>query len=380
MKKRILILSFSELHTDPRVLRQIQVIQTFPNNLECIASGYSPPANKSIDFYPIYKVPEFSLWRKFKRFLQFICRFYDKYYWDENKIRVYKHFINQKIDLIIANDIITLPLALKIADKKTKVWFDAHEYHPKEWEDNIMWRLFFQPYIAYLCKNYIPKSNIFTTVSEGIANEYNKTFKVTPEVITNATEYYNLKPSVISNNKIRIIHHGAAIRSRRIELMIELIKYLDKRFTIDFILTGNDLRYISHLKKHVEDDDRIKFLPPLNKDEICSFINSYDIGLYILSSDNFNHRYSLPNKFFEFIQARLCLAISPNPEMAKIIKRYNLGIIADDFTPQSMAKALNSLSTEDIMKFKNNSHIAAKELSSENNFQKMIQIINKLIN
>jgi hypothetical protein len=97
------------------------------------------------------------------------------------------------------------------------------------------------------------------------------------------------------------------------------------------------------------------------------FLNKYDIGLFILETTTFNYKFALPNKLFEFIQARLAIAIAPSPEMKEIVKKYDLGIVADNFTPTGMADKIKELSREKIMYFKNQSHLHSKELSAENN-------------
>ena len=87
---------------------------------------------------------------------------------------------------------------------------------------------------------------------------------------------------------------------------------------------------------------------------------------------NFNDKYALPNKFFEFIQARLALAISPSPEMKFLVDKYNLGVVSDDFTTQSLAAKISNLSFEQIMFYKNRVNHFCHELSAENN-EKMIK-------
>ncbi len=95
---------------------------------------------------------------------------------------------------------------------------------------------------------------------------------------------------------------------------------------------------------------------------------------------NLNYKYALPNKLFEFIQARLAVAISPLLEMTKIVKQYDLGIVADDFTPESMAHELNKLTKDKIDYYKHQSDKSAYELSSEGNCQKFNNLIAKLYN
>ena len=108
-------------------------------------------------------------------------------------------------------------------------------------------------------------------------------------------------------------------------------------------------------------------------------LNAYDIGFYILKPISFNTLHALPNKFFEFVQARLMVAIGPSPEMAAYVERYGLGVVAKDFTPESMAAALSDLTQERIMEYKMNAHKCAWELSSEPNNEKILALVRGLI-
>ena len=89
--------------------------------------------------------------------------------------------------------------------------------------------------------------------------------------------------------------------------------------------------------------------------------------------------YALPNKFFEFIQARLAIAIGPSPEMARLVKQYNLGIVSQDFTPKSMAESLNSLTKEQIRQYKENANQTAKILNAEREGEKLLRILEEVL-
>lgn len=374
-KKKILILSYSNLSSDPRIQRQIKALK---KDFHIETSGYSN-LDDSMPFYLIFKEPPFSLKRKLKRFIQFITRQFDKYYWDSGKTKLVQLLKQNNYDLIIANDIQTLPLALSIGDDKSKVYFDAHEYHPREFEDILKWQLFHRPYIEFLCKKYIPKASAFSTVCENLAIEYFKYIGIKPFVITNATDYQNINLSESNSDKIKIIHHTAAIRSRKIELMIETMKFLDNKFEFDLVLVGSDIDYIKHLKKLAEGNKNIRFLPPIPYKDICSFTNSYDIGIILWPPTNFNYLNGLPNKFFEFVQARLALAVSPNPEMANLVKKYDLGVVAKDFSAEAMADAIRNLTKEQIMHYKKQSQLHAITLSAEENIKKINSVVCSLI-
>jgi hypothetical protein len=91
-----------------------------------------------------------------------------------------------------------------------------------------------------------------------------------------------------------------------------------------------------------------------------------------------NTRLSLPNKLFEFVQARLALAVWPCPEMARMVREHDLGVVSEDFTVASMATELSRLTREDIAGFKANAHRAAKHLCAEANREPFLDLVHKL--
>jgi hypothetical protein len=113
--------------------------------------------------------------------------------------------------------------------------------------------------------------------------------------------------------------------------------------------------------------------------EIVPFTNQYDIGLFLVPPTNFNLEHTLPNKFFEFIQARLAVAIGPSIEMKKIVEEYDCGVVSSDFTPKTLAKQLNALTTEKITYYKNQSHKAASVLNADTNRRRIKEIVSELI-
>jgi hypothetical protein len=238
-----------------------------------------------------------------------------------------------------------------------------------------------KPYHNWLATNYLKYCDLIIAVNESMSRRYNIDFNVKSEHITNAVDYEEMEPGKVNPNEIKLIHHGLASRSRKIEIMVELMKYLDERFTLTLVLLEiNKLSeiYVNKLKKMANGDKRIKFLKPVDMKDVVSFGNKYDIGLFFMPPTNYNEEYSLANKVFQFIQSRLMLAFSPLPEMKKIVVENNLGIVSDNYEPKNLADKLNRLSAEEIYQYKINSHLKAQELSSEKNRIKFLEIIRLL--
>lgn len=287
-------------------------------------------------------------------------------------------------DLVVSNDIDTLPMAFSVKGKG-KVIFDAHEYAPRHFEDKTVWRLFFQPLYIHLCKTYIHLTDGMTTVGKGLADEYTKEFGVKPQIITNAASFHEINPSEVLPDKIRLIHHGIANESRRLELMIEMMDLLDDRFTLDLILMTSEYAsqttksYINSLKEKATRNPRIKILPAVKSSEIVATINRYDMGVFLIPPINFNYANTLPNKLFDFLQARLGIAIGPTPEMANIVTAYNIGVVSEDFTARSLAERLALLTTNDVIRFKENTGLAAADHNAEKNEERFNSLIDSLI-
>jgi hypothetical protein len=304
---------------------------------------------------------------------------FERYYWNRPEVQAAQWLLDgREFDLVIANDNSTLPLALKLAKGKP-VLADAHEYSPREFDDMLLWWLLFSPYQDYLCRTYLPRAAAMSTVCQGIADAYRANYAVDPTVVMNMPAYQALRPSSIEIGKVRMIHHGVAIRSRQIEVMIDVMAHLDPRFSFDFMLVESDIAYMRDLQARAAPNPRIRFVPPVRMEDICVHINQYDVGIYLLPPVNFNQKHALPNKFFEFIQARLAVAVGPSPEMARIVDEYGLGVVATSFEPAELARELTRLVEKGLSVYKQASHKAAFELSYERSSQTMWDQINWLL-
>ena len=146
------------------------------------------------------------------------------------------------------------------------------------------------------------------------------------------------------------------------------------------MLTKGDQIYYEQLKDHLKALPRVKFIEPVSMDQVPHYLNQFDIGYYILPPVNFNTASALPNKLFEYVQARLCLAFGPSPEMKRIIRKYGIGIVSESFEIETMARALNELTLEQINQFKQQTHAVAKSLSAEENQRIIVQSIQSILN
>jgi hypothetical protein len=365
---RLLILSFTDARRDPRVFRQAALLR---ERFAVTVAGLGDPGLDGIAFLPVRRRPK-SVFSQAGIAANLLVG---------NDGPAQRRFVLNaplgnvagRFDLVLVNDAEPLPLGFALANGAPVV-FDAHEYYPKEFEHSRRWRLFFRRYMTRLCAEYIPRCACMTTVCAGIAEEYRKNFNILPEIIYNAPEYCDLPVNAVSPERIRLIHHGAANADRGIERMIEVMDYTAGRFSLDLYLVGEDA-YIHKLAATAAARNNVTLCRPVPMRDLVSVSNRYDMGLFLVQPATFNLLYCLPNKFFEFMQARIGIAIGPSPEMAGLVKQHKLGVIAGDFTPQSTAAALNALTAEDITAFKCNAANAAGRYTAERSMEILADVL-----
>jgi hypothetical protein len=238
----------------------------------------------------------------------------------------------------------------------------THKETRTQAENTLLWRLTYQPIAHFLCQKYLQRVDKILTVSDGLAQQYQQEYGVLPEVFMSLPPFHHLQPKPVNPHQIRIIRTVLPPRPQD-RIMIEMMDYVDQRFSLDLMLIpSSNTSYWQKLIRMVEQRNNVRIIPPVKFYEIIPFIHQYDIGLYLCPPTNFNTTYMLPNKFFEFIQARLAVAIGPSIEMKKIVEQYHCGIVSDDFEPKTMAMTLNSLSAEQIEAYKQHAHFATSQL------------------
>ena len=374
--KTVLVISFTNLAGDPRVNRQLRWLA---GRYRVIAAGLGDPRLDGVEYVALDAPPNRGL-RNIWAALCLACLRHHAYYWQKSLIRqTLSKLADVRADVILANDIVTLPLARRLA-RGARILFDAHEYSPRETEDRFLWRLFFDPLQTALCREHIPHADAMTTVCKGIADAYQELTGVRATVLTNAPDYDDLSPQPYraGARPIQLVHHGIPYPSRKLENMIRMMDHLDGRFELNFLLIDGYPAYRRKLETMARHRP-IRFLPPVPMRSLPAFLNQFDIGVFLLEPVNFSYRLALPNKLFEFIQARLAVAIGPSPEMARVVREAGCGVIAPDFAPASLAACLNRLGEAEINALKAASHASAARLSAQANEPIFLGLIERLL-
>src|SRR5690606_1203853 len=136
----------------------------------------------------------------------------------------------------------------------------------------------------------------------------------------NATHYRRLSPTP-THGPVRVVHSGNPFRDRGTAETMRAVAQAPGEMTLDLYLTHNnaaDREYLVDLAESL--GPRITVHEPVPQSELIETLNQYDVGIFVLPPSNENHVLALPNKLFDYVQARLAIVVGPTIEMARIVR------------------------------------------------------------
>ncbi|GAB2454369.1 glycosyltransferase family 1 protein [Xylanimonas ulmi] len=351
----MVIVAFSPLARDARVLKQIR---HFADHYAVTTVGYGPVPDPRVEHL---ELPASSQNELDGRLIT--LRAYRLAHRAVPAVRATRALLRgRRFDVGIADDVETIPVVFGVVDR-TSVLADLHEYSPRLHEENAAWNRRIAPYYAWLTRRFAARSGVVTTVGQGLADEYLRSEGVRCQVVTNAAPYAELAPAPVGGN-IRLVHSGACLRNRQLMEMIDAVAASSTPVSLDLYLTPNDPQYLQELRDRAASLSNVRVNDAVPYESLVATLNGFDVGIALIPPVTFSYRWSLPNKLFDYVQARLAVAIGPSPEMARIVEDHRLGPIADGFATGDLTNLLDALTPEAVTRFKAASHAAARELSA----------------
>ncbi len=356
-RARLLIVSFSQLESDPRVLKQIRA---FSPRYDVTTMGYGPAVDGPVEHI---RVPDGLNHADLNGRLITFHRYRAAYWALPAMSWARAQLEGRTFDAVFANELETIPLALGVR-AASGIHLDLHEYTPLINAEHEAWRRRIKPYHEWIARTYAVKASSWSTVSNGLVRAYADNFGFVPDLVTNATPFADLTPSPVGPT-IRLVHSGACLRNRQLMTMLDAVDLTDGAVSFDLYLTPNDPPYLDELRERARSMSRVTINDPVPYEDLVSTLNGYDMGVHLLAPTNFNNTWALPNKLFDYAQARLGVVIGPTPEMAERVTRYGLGVVAADFSAAALADQITALTPERVGRFKDAANEHAVELSAE---------------
>lgn len=298
--------------------------------------------------------------------------------------------VSEQADIYHANDMNVL-LAAYLAARLThsRLVYDSHEL----WiERNVRGGL--SPRAKSAIKMVegflIRRVDAAMTVNRSIAVELSTMYGVPqPHVVMNC-------PSYIDFERIRHRRNGHIPRdpNRRVLLYVgrisfnrglePLIEAITRLHNVDLVLMGDgNPDYLERLSEHLSElgvMESVHFVDPVPADEVVPTASQADAGMVLFQNTCLSYYYSLPTKLFECIHAGLPVIVSNFPEMAHIVRDYDIGIACDPADPLAIANAVRELFADPVRyeQMRQNTFAAAQVFNWENEGAKLVKIYQSL--
>ncbi len=239
---------------------------------------------------------------------------------------------------------------------------------------------------SFIFWNFVEKRSIrfvdsALTVNQSIADILGPKWHLPFTVVMNVPEKSNAEIPPKSLDKIVLAFSGGLQPGRGLHNLVKLMTLLPERYELRFVGDGMLREELSGLSKAFGVDKRVHFNGRVRNEEVVSELSKAHLGIYLMENAGLCHYLALPNKFFQFISARLPVIVPKFPEMERIVDKYKIGAAVDPENLQETARKVLEF-TGDAQLYKKlttNCEKAAEELNWGVEKEKFLAAVRGLI-
>lgn len=350
--RKIVSLVLNNFKNDSRVLKESMSLQKAGYKVRVVALHEEPSDEYEIvQNITVHRIKlRTRSWSKHK-LIQLI-----KYF--EFAYKIVSRYKNN--DIFHCNDLNSLPIGViikKFFNKNAKIVYDAHEFEINDTPNESKYKIKIKYYLEKFLIKYADK---VITVSDSIANEYAKMYGIEkPTLVLNTPPYKEIKKKNIfrealdiKENQTIFLYQGGLSRGRGIEILLEAFKTIEsKNLAIVFMGYGPLENLIKEMSKEYEN---IYFHKAVTPEVLLDYTCSADFGILFYENSCLNHYYCSPNKIFEYLMAEIPVIVSNLYEMKRLVESNEVGVVAQENTPQGLKKSILEAVKLDKEKLKTN--------------------------
>ncbi|TFV83800.1 hypothetical protein E4V99_01545 [Microbacterium sp. dk485] len=359
-----LVLSYSDLATDPRVRREIDWLTSDGWTVDTLGLG-AHPTEAVRDHFVLADPPRWTRGRIGALATHFLLppRLRLRAQLTDRVPRELRRRIREGgYDLVAFNEYEFTPW---VADRRdftpaalrARLHLDLHEYRSPDVRRRTLGGRLTGGHYRWVRRHIgHPAFTSRTAVNAPIGKLYADEFGVPePTPVRNAPPYVTgLEPTPVEGERIRMLFHGMPSWARGFHEILEAMRTLPEQFTMTFMLMPNPAA-LAKLEQEIAAHparDRMRIVPPAPMRAIAEHINEYDLEIIFYRPLETNLMYALPNKFFEAAQGRLGVVVGETPTMAPLVREHGHGVVVPAFDAASLRDTLAALTAEDITRFK----------------------------
>ncbi|MDR4988999.1 MAG: glycosyltransferase [Bacteroidales bacterium] len=369
MVKKVILAVTNDISTDQRVNKVARTLHSM--GFDVVITGVQRKNSQPFS-------PKYAGIRRMRLLFHKKFGFYAEY-----NLKLFFLLLFSRFDLVVSNDLDTLPAAHLAAWLRRKpLVYDSHEYFCGSPE--IISRPLVFRFWKKLEQVLFPKQKHVITVNDSIAALYETEYGRKPLVIRNLPPYRTPGACLPADelslppHKDIILLQGSGINIDRGAEELVMAMHPDhglKNVLLLIIGSGDVLPALKDLVREHKLGNRVVFMDKMPYDELYEYTRYASIGVSLDKDTNPNYRFSLPNKLFDYIMAGTPQLASALPEVAGIIKKYNTGVLSTSHQPAHIAECISEMLSkpDKLAAWETNCHLAAKELCWEKEETKLIE-------
>jgi glycosyltransferase involved in cell wall biosynthesis len=247
-----------------------------------------------------------------------------KLFYIEYTIRLTWYLLLNKFDIYAAIDTDTLlPNTFISRIKSRKLVFDAHEYFTEVPE--LKGRKWIQKCWEWTELACIRHTHLRYTVSKSLAMIFTDQHHLTFHVIRNVPLLSETNNNVQATDAV-ILYQGDLNPGRGLEEILDCMPQLNATFRV-----AGDGPIRSILEEQIRQlgiENKVELLGYVQPDALRKLTAEATIGINLLSDDSLSYRYSLSNKFFNYMHAAIPQICADFPEYQLINAEYEVAVLS----------------------------------------------------
>ena len=292
--------------------------------------------------------------------------------------------IRARPDIVHAHDVNTLPTAwLASILTRSLLVYDAHEISTDR-EGYASFRVF----VGWVEKHLMPRANGTITTTDIRAKFFVRAYGICrPLVLQNRPRLTRIERSQRIREVLQldqpwpiVLYQGGLQQGRGLERLVDVAAHVKNAYFV-FIGGGRLEVTLKDLVRSRQLESCVHFIPTVSLQELPFYTASADIGVQPIENTCLNHFSTDSNKLFEYVVAGLPVVVSRLPEMRKVVRTHDLGILVQPGSKGELVAALQKLVADSVLReqYRSNALRAAKKLNWEEQEHRLVKLYENIL-
>ena len=179
-----------------------------------------------------------------------------------------------------------------------------------------------------------------------------------------------------------LLYQGGLHPGRGLEGLVDAVARLPRGSVVLAFLGAGSLRAaLEERAAALSLGSEVRFLDAVPPGELAAWTRDATLGLHPIEDRGLNHRYCLPNKLFEYIQAGVPVLVSDLPEMRRVVEEYRVGETCSPGDPAALAGRIGGMLSDParLATYRRNTVRAASELNWNREKSRLAAVYRRLL-